>query len=113
MRLSRVYRRRKTVLTAKQEKQTVLTAKQEKLQAQRDIYEMRADVLCMGAAIRLGKASNNLTDFDHLRDFINTDVAKAVDNASRAEKRYDESFRPSLRAGKSKSSAKHKPKTKK
>ncbi len=91
----------------------MLTARQEKLQAQRDIYEMRADVLCTGSALRLAKSSDNLTAFDYLRDFINTDVAEAVSNASRAEKRYDESFRHSPRAGKSKPSPKHKPKTKK
>lgn len=104
-----------------------LTAKQEKLQATRDIFKMRADILCVGAAVRLSKSADNLTGFDQLRDFINTEVATAVDDASRAEKRYDESFRPtqkidaeyaeflaeSPRARNSKAPAKSKPKTKK
>jgi hypothetical protein len=102
VRLRRVYRRRNVKLTARQEK----------LQAQRDIYEMRASVLCAGAAFQLAKSSDNLTAFDHLRDFINTDIAEAVSNASRAEKRYDESFRLPPRPGKSKPSTKQKAKNK-
>jgi hypothetical protein len=103
VRLRRVYRRRNVKLTARQEK----------LQAQRDIYEMRASVLCAGSAFHLAKSSDNLTAFDYLRNFINADVAEAVSNASRAEKRYDESFRPSPRAPKPKPSPTVRPKDKK
>lgn len=73
-------------------RQPTLTARQEKLQAARDIYEMRARVLCTGAAFVFSQSFDNLTAFDNLRDFINTDIAEAVDNASRAKKRYEDSF---------------------
>jgi hypothetical protein len=114
VRLRRVYRRRNVKLTAKQEK----------LQAARDIHEMRASILCTGAALALAKSSDNLTAFDYLRDIINTEVAEAVLDASAAEKRYDESFgvtridaefvkRHPPRADKAKSSPKQKAKNKK
>jgi hypothetical protein len=69
-----------------------LTPQQEKLEAQRDINEMRASILSTGAALALTKYSDNLTQFDRLRDFINTDLAEAVTAASAADKAYNDSF---------------------
>ena len=89
MRMRRHYRRRRE-----------LTPQQEKLQAVRDVCEMRASILSTGAALALTKYSDNLTQFDRLRDFINTEVAEAVTAASDADKAYDDSFRHSPRAQK-------------
>ena len=90
MRMRRIYRRRRRDLTPHQEK----------AQALRDITEIRAKSLCVGAAFNLSQCSTDLKTFDWIRDFINTEVAEAVTKASAAEKAYDESFQPKRKAGK-------------
>lgn len=104
MRMRRVYPLRRRA----GRRRTPLTPRQEKAQTVRDTTEIRATMLCVGAALNLSKCSSDLTTFDRIRDLINTEVTEAVTCAAHAERDYNESFRHPLRPR----AEKHKPKPK-
>ncbi len=74
-----------------------LSARAEKAKALRDLTEMRASTLCFGAAGSLMKQGVDLTAFDNLRDFINTEVESAVADAAAAKRRFEKLLSPSPR----------------